>query len=181
VSAALVAVVLVAAVLVFWVIGAYNRLIALRNQVAEAWARMNEALARRGSGVAALAQALREPMAAEAAAIDACVAAFADSQKAAAALNQRPLDESHAEAWVDAEARLQAAAGRLLALLEQHRELMATGSVVEPLAAWHDGQSKLPFARQLCNQAVAAYNEAVAQFPTRLVARGFGLGRAGTL
>ena len=36
-------------------------------------------------------------------------------------------------------------------------------------------------ARQTFNDAAAAYNDAMGLFPTQLVAKGFGLGRAGLL
>jgi LemA protein len=172
---------LVAAVLAFWVIGAYNRLIALRNDIAAAWARVQEAHSRRGAAVQPLAERLREPMAAEAGAIEAWLAAHGDSHKAAAALTTRPVDAAHSAAWLAAEARLASAAARLLALVEQQRELAAAPDVATLLAVWREGQAALPFARQLFNQAAEVYNEAAAQFPTRIVARGFGLARAGLI
>jgi LemA protein len=173
--------VLVLAVLVFWVIGAYNRLIAMRNDIAAAWARVQEALARRAAAVQPLAEQLHQPMAAEAGALQAWLAAHAESQKAAAAMGARPVDEAHAQAWVAAETRLAAAAARVMALLEQHRELAASAEVAAPLGAWREGQAQLPFARQLFNDKAVAYNEAAGLFPTRLVARGFGLSRAGAV
>jgi LemA protein len=172
---------LVLAVLVFWVIGAYNRLIALRNQIAEAWAHVHEALSRRAGAVSPLAERLREPMAAEAGAIEAWLAAHAESQKAAQALTARPVDAASATAWQGAEARLAPATARLVALLEQQRELAAAPDVTAALALWREGEAALPFARQLFNQAASAYNEAAAQFPTRLVARGFRLAQAGLI
>jgi LemA protein len=181
VSVGFFAALLAAAVLVFWVIGARNRLIELRNQIVPAWGRVQDALTMRGSGAAALADTLRAPMAAEAGAIDAWLAALGDTQKAAVAVGQRAVDEAAAQAWVAAEARLAASAARLLALLEQQRELLVTAEVAAPLAAWREGQAQLPFARQLFNQAAAAYNAALAQFPTRLVARALGLARAGAI
>jgi LemA protein len=170
---------LVLAVLVFWVIGAYNRLIAMRNQIAEAWARVHEALSRRAEAVSPLAERLREPMAAEAGAIEAWLAAHAESQKAAQALTAKPVDAAHAAAWQAAEARLASAAARLVSLLEQQRELAAAPDVAASLALWRAGEAALPFARQLFNQAASAYNDAAAQIPTRFVARGFRLSRAG--
>lgn len=180
-NAGLVGTLLVLAVLVFWIVGAYNRLIALRNTIAESWARVQAALQQRGGAVQPLLAALQEPMAAEAGALQALAEAHAECQKAATAMNTKPVDEAHAQAWVAAEARLAAAAARVMALLDQQRELSATEAVAAPLAAWREGQAQLPFARQLFNQAAVAYNEAADQFPTRIVARGFRLSRAGAI
>ncbi len=170
-----------AAVLLFWVIGAKNRLVALRNTIADAWSKVQTALDQRGDAVEPLVAALREPMAAEQGALDTWTAAHAEARKAAAAMAARPVDEARALAWVAAEAALAAAASRVLALLDQHAELRQQEPVAALAQAWRDGQARLPFARQLYNEAAAAYNDALGVFPTPLVARAFKLGRAGTL
>jgi LemA protein len=169
------------AVLLFWVIGANNRLVALRNDIASAWAKVQDALSQRATGVAALETLLREPMAAEQGALDTWLVAHAYAAKAAASLGARPVNEDAAQAWVAAESALAAAASRLLALLEQQPGLAQRDEVSKALVSWRDGQARLPFARQLFNDAATAYNEAVALFPTRIVARGFRHGRAGLI
>ena len=177
----LLAVLGIAAVLLFWVIGAYNRLIAMRNGITDAWGKVQLALEQRGAAVEPLVAALREPMAAEQGALDTWLAAHAEATRAASAMAARPIAEPHAQAWVAAETALAAAASRVLALLDQQAELRSTDPVTALLTTWHDGQARLPFARQFFNDAAAAYNGAVALFPTHLVAKGFGLGRAGLI
>jgi len=169
------------AVLLFWVIGANNRLVALRNEIASAWAKVQDALTQRASGVAGLEGLLREPMAAEQGALDTWLAAHAEAAKAATALAARPVNEPAAQAWVAAESALAAAASRLLALLEQQPDLPQREGFSDALTAWREGQARLPFARQLFNEAATAYNEAAALFPARIVARGFRHGRAGLI
>jgi LemA protein len=177
----LIAVLVTGAVLLFWVIGAYNRLVVLRNAIASAWAKVQEALSQRASGVSVLTNLLREPMAAELGALDTWLATHAEAVKAASALAGKPVNEAGAQAWVAAESALGAAASRLLALLEQHPDLSQREGLADALAAWREGQAKLPFARQFFNNAAKDYNDAVAVFPTRIVAHGFGLQRAGLL
>lgn len=169
------------AVLLFWVIGAHNRLVAMRNGIADAWSKVQQALEQRGAAVVPLVAALREPMAAEQGALDSWLAAHAEATHAAAALTARPVDESHALAWVAAEAGLAAAATRVLALLDQQAELRMQDPVSTWAANWREGQARLPFARQLFNEAASAYNQALGVFPTQLVARGFRLERAGLI
>jgi LemA protein len=170
-----------AAVLVFWMVGAYNRLVALRNAIGDAWTKVQEALAQRGAALAPLVTALRDPMAAEHGALDTLLAAHAEAVRAAAALAARPVDAAQALAWVGAEAGLAAAASRVFALLEQHPELRGRDAVALPVAGWHAGQARLPFARQLFNDAAGTYNEAAAVFPTRMLARLYGFGRCGQI
>jgi len=169
------------AVLLFWVIGANNRLVALRNTISGAWGKVQDALTQRASGVAVLTKLLREPMAAEQGALDTWLAAHAEAAKAAAALGGKPVNEAAAQAWVAAESALSAAATRLLALLEQQPDLPQQPGFTEALSAWREGQARLPFARQLFNEAATDYNDAAALFPTRIVARGFRHRRAGLI
>jgi LemA protein len=170
-----------AAVLVFWMVGAYNRLVALRKAIGDGWAKVQESLAQRAGALEPLVAALREAMAAEQGALDTLLATHQEAVRAAAAMAARPVDTGRAQAWVTAESALAAAASRVFALLEQHEALCAQASVAEPAAAWHAGQARLPFARQLFNEAADAYDEAATLFPTRVLVRLFGFRRAGRL
>lgn len=178
-SPSLIASLALAALLLFWVVGAYNRLVAMRNVIADAWAKVHEALQQRAAAVEPLVAALREPMAAEAGALDSWLAAHAEAARAAAAMSDTPVHEAHASAWVGCEAALAAAASRVLALLDQQTELRQQEPVATLAASWLDAQARLPFARQLFNAAAGDYNDARGVFPTQIVARAFKLGRAG--
>ena len=170
-----------AALLVFWMLGAHNRLVALRNTIIAAWAQVGEPLGRRGAALAALVAGLREHLPDEHGALDAALAAQAQLQTAADALAARPALAPRAAALSAAEAPLVAALSRLLALLEQRRELAAAEDLAPHLATLGDAAQRLVFARQLFNDAVRSYNEAASQFPTRMVAWLFSFGAAGTL
>jgi LemA protein len=169
-----------AAVLVFWMLGAYNRLVALRNAIGSAWQAVDEVLRRRGAAVVALAAALRQTMAAEVAALDALLAGQAQVAAAADALGARPVRASAAAPLVLAESALTSASARVLALLDLQPDLADSG-VAPHAAALRAAEPQLAFARQNFNAAVATYNEAARQFPTRLVARTVGFGTAGRI
>jgi LemA protein len=172
----------VAAVLGFWVLGAYNRLVALRNAVAAAWAQADEAQRRRGEGTEKLIAALRAPLAAEQGALDALWSAQAGVARAAGALSARPLVAANAAAWVEAERNLGAAAARVFALADGHAEALAgDAAVAAARAAWAESEQRLRFASQLYNDAAAAYDEAIATFPTSLLSPAFGFRAAGRL
>lgn len=170
-----------AALAVFWALGAHNRLVALRNAIVAACAQFDEALQRRAAVLSALLDTLRQPLADEAAALEALAAAQARAQGAAAMLRARPARASHASAFATAEATLSAAQARVLALVEHHRELAADELIATHRAVLGDVAQRLGFARQLFNDAVQVYNEALRQFPARLLAALLGFGAAGTL
>ena len=172
---------LLGALLMFWIIGAYNRLVALRNAVSAAWVRVQEALEHRGAAVEPLVALLSEPMASEKGALDSWLAAHAAAAQAASAMSAQPLSPALAQAWVAAEGQLGAAASRVLALLDQQAGLLDEEGVAALQSNWRAGHDRLPFARQTFNEAAQACNEAAGAFPTRLVARGFALGPVGQI
>lgn len=171
----------VAALLVFWMVGAYNRLVALRNAVTQAWAKIEDTLRQRAAAGEPLLAALREPLASEQGALDAMQAALAEAGKAATAMTAKPLAADHAAAWVAAEAALSAAAARVFALFEHDGSLRGAAGIAEPAAAWREASSRLGFARQLFNDEATAYNDAIALFPTRLLAPMFRFRATGRL
>ncbi|MDP2006626.1 MAG: LemA family protein [Rubrivivax sp.] len=170
-----------AAVLVFWAVGAYNRLVVLRDAIAAAWAKVDESSRQRASAAQALLAALREPLAAEHGALDAWQAALADAARAAATLGAKPVVPAHALAWVAAETALSAAASRVFSLLEQQAELRQQETVAGQVQVWNEASQRLRFARQLFNEAAAPYDEAITTFPTSLLVRAFRFGAAGRL
>lgn len=170
-----------AALAVFWMVGAYNRLVALRNALADAWAVVDDVLKKRAAAAEALSAALREPLAAEQGSLDALAAALAQVRKAADALGARPVDAAHAAEFVAAEAQMASAASRVMSLLEQHPELRSAEACAPHAAVLAESPQRLAFARQLFNDAAQLYNAAVRQVPTRLLARLYGFGTAGRL
>ncbi|MEO7244109.1 MAG: LemA family protein [Rubrivivax sp.] len=171
----------VAVLLVFWMLGAYNRLVGLRGAIGAAWRKVDDALAVRGAALAALVTALRVPLAGEGAALDALVTAQAHVSAAADALRANPVLGGSAVAAVRAEAGMGAATARVLALVEQQPVLRDDPAVAAPAATLRETAPRLVFARQVFNGAVAAYNDAARQFPTRLLTRLYGFGTAGRL
>jgi len=176
-----IALLVLAAVLVFWMLGAYNRLVALRHTISIAWAQVDEVLQRRGAAIEPLAAALRGTLLAEQGALDALLAAQARLAAAAVALREQPVRAECAQALVAAEAALAPAASRVISLAEQQRGALHDEATAPSLAALGEAVPKLVFARQRFNDAVAAYNEAVAQWPTFLLARLVGFSPAAPL
>jgi LemA protein len=176
-----VATLLGAAVLVFWMVGAYNRLVRLRNDIGAAWAQFDGQLQRRAQALPALLGALREPMAAERPTLELVESAQLQVRAAADALRAAPVRVEAAAVLVGAVAQLDSTLARLLALLDQQPDLRAEPAVATGLSELHDVDLRLAFARRLFNEAVQVYNSAARQFPTRLLTRLYGFGTAGRL
>jgi LemA protein len=168
-------------VLSFWTLGAYNRLMGLRNRISRAWAKVDDALQQRTQAALPLLAALQQPLASEAGALQATQAALSEATRAAATMASAPVQAAHAQAWLTAEAGLSAASARLFALLEQHPSARELAAVPAATAQWQEAEQKLKFARLVFNEAAAGYNDACAIFPTRLLVRLFKFSPAGLI
>ena len=169
------------ALLGLWMLGAHNRVTALRAVVLGAWAPVDQVLTQRGQALAALLTAAAEPLAGEAAALDAVAQAQAQVEAAQELVRRRPVDPGTVAELSKADAVLAAVLVRLLSLVDQQAPLRADEGVRQSLAQLKDAPAQLAFARQLFNQAGAAYNSATQQFPTRLLGSVFRFGGAGKL
>ena len=159
----------VIAVGVFWMLGAYNRLVRLRNDIASAWSQVEVQLQRRAEALAALLQALAEPLASELAAVESVTEFQAQVAQAAEAVKSRPAQGQPVSDLVAALARLEPALTRLLALMEHQPQLREWPEVEQPRNELLDVAARMPYAKQVFNEAVLTYNHAVQQWPTRLL------------
>ena len=159
--------------LFFWMLGAHNRVVALRTAIVTAWAQVDALLQARLQALATLRGAVEPRLAAEQAALGAVAGAQAQLQQAAEALRARPADAAGAEALAKAEAALAPALVRLSSLVEQHADWRDEADVAGPLATLRELAPRWQFARQMYNDAALAYNAAIRQFPTSLLTRVF--------
>lgn len=173
------------AVLVFWAVGAYNRLVGLRHDIARAFAPLEAQVQKRHALLQAWVEALRPVLEDTPHAADALLAAAAQVLVAAERVRQRPTVSRDVASLRLADDTLAAARERLLADLPAslHQPKLSGASL--GVAGYQDelasAASTLAFARTQFNEAVDRYNEAVLQFPTVLIASLFGFRPAGPL
>ena len=179
---------LLLALLLFWAVGAYNRLIRLRSAAMQAFgaldAHMLRWMALLGEYEASRAAPADSEGAQSAVHDDAHAALWAAATQRSASLavaRARPLD-------ADAAAALSAAAQVLdTAWQTVVREAAQTSEGVAPpaLAPWVQRREQVALqsdaARRQFNDAVLLYNHAVTQFPASLLAWLFGLKKGRTL
>ncbi len=171
----------IGAVLLFWGIGAYNRVMLLRNEIGKAFAQLDEALTRRATLGDALLGHLRERLPSEQASIDALAAAQAEAQAAAQAVRVRPHAADPIAQLAITSAVHGAALTRLISLVEHHSELVSDAELYGVVDELKLVDRQRAFARQVFNQAVQNYNEAVRQFPTRVLVSFFGFSESRSL
>src|SRR5215204_7670327 len=154
----------VLALLVFWLIGAYNALIGLKNQVANAWKQIDVQLKRRHDLIPNLVNTVKGAMDFERSTLEAVISA-----------RNRAVGATGVRQTAKAEGELTQALGRLFALTEAYPDLKATGNVAALQEELTSTENKIGFARQLYNDVATQYNTKMATIPTLLVA---GLAKA---
>ncbi len=147
-----------------WVMSAYNRLIALKNQVINAWKQIDVQLKRRHDLIPNLINSVKGAMDFEKSTLEAVITARNAATSA-----------SGVQQVAAAEGQLTQALGKLFALTEAYPDLKATGNIAKLQEELTSTENKIGFARQLYNDTATSYNTAQQQFPTNLVA---GLAKA---
>lgn len=170
-----------AALLFFWGVGAYNRLMSLRNAIGEAFAQLDTHLKARSEVCDKLLAAVAPRLPSEQATFDALGSAQAESQAAAQASRTKPWAPDPVGGLAVASALHAAALTRLLSLLDHQAELRSETEIDGLVSELKLIERQRAFARQVFNQAVGQYNEALNQFPTRVLANLYGFKEARSL
>jgi LemA protein len=152
-----------------WVIGAYNGLIALKNQTVNAFKQIDVQLKRRHDLIPNLVNAVKGAMDFERGTLEAVIQA---RNQAVAVPHSGP---ENMKQIGKAESALTGALSRLMVVVEQYPQLKATGNVGQLQEELTSTENKIAFARQLYNDTATQYNTKQQQFPTNLVA---GIARA---
>lgn len=156
---------IVIAVIGVWFVVAYNGLIALRNQTANALKQIDVQLKRRHDLIPNLLAAVQGAMDFEKDTLQAVISARNSAIQASAGL-----DPQHVKGVAAAEMQLTGALGRFMAVVEAYPDLKATGNVKQLQEELTSTENKVSFARQLYNDTATNYNTKQQQFPTNLVA-----------
>jgi LemA protein len=159
--------VVVVAALLFWVVGAYNGLIALKNQVANAWKQIDVQLKRRHDLIPNLVNTVKGAMQFERDTLEAVISA---RNKAISVQSAGGPSGPSVAQTAAAETQLSGALSKLFAVVEAYPDLKATGNVAQLQEELTSTENKIAFARQLYNDTATEYNTKQQQFPTSLVA-----------
>jgi LemA protein len=156
-------------VVVLWLVGAYNGLIALRNQTVNAFKQIDVQLKRRHDLIPNLVGAVKGAMDFERDTLESVIKARNQAVQ---------ISHSGPEAMkqiAQAENALTGALSRLMVVVEQYPQLKATGNVGQLQEELASTENRIAFARQMYNDTATHYNTKQQQFPTNLVA---GLAKA---
>ena len=162
----------------FWLIGAYNRLVTLRNRFKNAWAQIDVQLKRRYDLIPNLVETAKGYLQHERGTLEAVIAARNAAVQASGRVGANPADPEAMKALIAAEGTLTGTLGRLFALAEAYPDLKANQTMAQLMEELTSTENKIAFARQAYNDAVMVYNTQRESFPSNLVAGMFNFGPA---
>ena len=151
--------VVVAVVVGLWLIGAYNGLIALKNETMNAWKQIDVQLKRRHDLIPNLVNTVKGSMEFEKGTLDAVISA-----------RSRAMQSSGVAQTAQAETALSGAIGKLFAVMEAYPDLKSSQNVRDLQEELSSTETKISFARQAYNDFATKYNTRQMQFPTNMVA-----------
>ena len=152
-------VIAVIALLVIFVIAAYNRLVKLRNRVEAAWSQIDVQLKRRYDLIPNLVETVKGYAAHERETLEAVIAA-----------RQTAVQATGVEQQAQAENMLTGALRQLFALSEAYPELKANENFLALQEELTGTEGRIAFSRQFYNEQTLSYDNARETFPTNIVA-----------
>lgn len=150
-------------IIFFAIIGMYNGLVALRNQVKNAWSQIDVQLKRRHDLIPNLVETVKGYAGHEKTTLENVVKARTQ------ALQAQSIPDK-----IQAEGELSSALGRLMVVVEQYPDLKANQNFLALQEELTSTENKIGFARQFYNDVVMKYNTKVQSVPTNIVAGMFG-------
>lgn len=164
--------------ILFWGIGAYNRLIGMRNQFKNAFAQIDVQLKRRYDLIPNLVETAKGYVKHERDTLEAVIAARNQAMTVNAQAAANPANADAMQKMVVAEGTLNSSLGKMFALSESYPDLKANQNMMQLTEELTSTENRIAFARQAYNDGVMQYNISIEQFPRQIIARIFAFGPA---
>jgi LemA protein len=163
---ALIVAAVVLVLLFFFVIGIYNALVRLRNQVDNAWSQIDVQLKRRHDLIPNLVETAKGYMKHERGTFEAI------TQARAQAMGAKSVSEAS-----KAEGALGEALSKFMLVVENYPDLKANQNFLSVQEELSSTENRIAFARQNYNDQVLSFNNKIQMFPSNIVAGMFAFGK----
>ena len=164
--------------ILFWAIGAYNKLVSLRNRFKNGFAQIDVQLKRRYDLIPNLVETAKGYLKHEKGTLEAVITARNAAAGAAKKAAANPADAGAVKELMGAETALTGTLGRLFALSEAYPDLKANTTMNQLMEELTSTENKVSFARQAYNDAVMNYNTQRESVPSNLIANTFNFSEA---
>jgi LemA protein len=163
------------------VVGGYNRLVAARNAVKNAFAQIDVQLTRRYDLIPNLVETAKGYLKHERETLESVIRARNSALEGLKAAEANPGAPAAMQQLAGAEAQLGGALGRLFALVEAYPDLKANQNMMQLSEELTATENKVAFSRQAYNDAVMSYNNLRESLPTNILAGMFSFEAAQSL
>jgi len=175
---ALIVVAVLLLLVLVYVIGGYNGLVAHRNRFKNAFSQIDVQLKRRYDLIPNLVETAKGYLKHERGTLEAVIAARNAASAASLKAAQAPGEPAAMKELAAAEGALTGTLGRLFALAEAYPDLKANKTMAQLMEELTSTENKVAFSRQAYNDAVMTYNTTRETFPTNLIATTFNFAQA---
>ena len=173
-STTLIVILVVIAAIVFWAVGAYNRLVSLRNKFKNAFAQIDVQLKRRYDLIPNLVETAKGYIKHERETLESVVKARNEASSMLSSAAAAPGDAAAMQGLVGAEGRLSGALMNMKMVMEAYPDLKANQNMMQLSEELTSTENKVSFSRQAFNDQVMAYNTYKQSFPPVVFAPMFG-------
>jgi LemA protein len=164
---ALLIVLAILVILIFWVVGMYNGLVRLRNQVKNAWSQIDVQLKRRHDLIPNLVETAKGYMKHERETLESITRARSHAVEASGVADQ-----------AKAEGELNNALSRFMLVVENYPDLKASQNFLSLQEELSSTENKVGFARQFYNDQVQTFNIKIESVPSNIIAGMFNFKQA---
>lgn len=169
-SITVIVVLAVIAVLFFFIISVYNRLVALKNRFQNAFSQIEVQLKRRYDLIPNLVETAKTYMAHERETLEAVTQARNQALSGLNAAKAAPGDKGAMTQLAGAENTLAGALGRLNMVMEAYPDLKASQNMMQLTEELTSTENRIAFSRQSFNDSVMEYNTYKQSFPQVVLA-----------
>ena len=159
---------------IMFVVGIFNRLVALKNRYENGFSQIEVQLKRRYDLIPNLVETAKGYMKHERETLDAVITARNQASAGLARAAGEPGSAEAMQGLAGAEGMLSGAMGKLFALAEAYPDLKANANMMQLSEELTSTENKVSFARQAFNDSVTTYNTYKQSFPAVVLAGMFG-------
>ncbi|HLZ19115.1 MAG TPA: LemA family protein [Smithellaceae bacterium] len=174
----LIVLVVVIAVVAFYFVGIYNKLVSLRNFYLNAYTQIDIQLKRRYDLIPNLVESAKGYLAHERGTLEAVIKARNTAFDASKIAATSPGNALAMSGLNQAEGALSGLLSKLVAVMESYPDLKANKTISDLMEELTSTENRIGFARQAFNDAVTSYNISREQFPNNAISSSFGFEKA---